>query len=1062
MTELDPPRFARFAPLVAPLVAALIACAGPAPKAGARASLLEPAQPVERGLSPAEWRYHPRKPARLVQSYALGGGQRLFVGALGERWLAEGGRATPASSLAPETLVGALAPSDDAGWVFIGRSGSAYRADSPLGALLTSSTPRERLARVAVARTSLIGISAEAHLLVSDEAGLSWKAVGPDGARFAEVLSASPHALALEVPERLWWSGDDGLHWQPLATEPFGAERLVTDAEAGPVVTSALGARVVDLRDRAGAPPALAPLGRVPRLAEPDLNAAPLEGPSARAIVRGRAFSRHGRYFEVELGALAEVSSGDFTGRLASRRTPLFSACHDIEVAGFGAWVYAACTRERVGSARQFEFFRSEDHGQSFTREAYTARGDVEHVALAVGDGGVLIATGFCPRDENLPGCRPRGIQMRRAGDADGGVEHDLFPVPASALEDSALALTFSHDGKRAYAVGQRTKGDALFAFVAEDLQAGFSAHPIARTEDGDLTGPLGVSSFAAAPDGHVSLVLSGASGAARLVLLDAAGRTLASNPPPIPSASIGAHGTRALAVASDEVWESLDGGQHWESVGRAPNVSCSGGATRCAIPIACERDACAISDNVTRVGWGGQSRESLPLMPPLMPPRGGRERAVAEAWSCDLAHSEWEPLAGVERLPDASQAALGKAAWFALATQDTTASAGLWLADVQRPGLGRAREVRYSELLAPSERSAELAYHASLQVEGAAALRYAIPGDARRSSTDLAHVEVAWENLLEQRRGNAVIADAGPAQPGDFNKSEGPARRAHPDLLSITSGGIYVRVHSAAQAQQPSYFLDGRAIEEVPRVAWPNPLPKGSGMEIVRIGGEHVPLSFLNQSATVVRARWRGGRWQHDAMSLGFTDPEGFDLRQARDISYIRSRPGIHWATRHGGQSDAFVFPLQAEGPVFGAALRVPTQLALSERPQPCTARQRSETPRVVAPREPGRRHPVLVHDPVEPLRVLLTDSAVLHGTVESPCAAAFDAELVKTPGTPGNARERALLSLDGPSWLFRGSPEGGRRETRVEYRAMTCRPDPGAELPPELFELPGTHSDG
>ena len=98
-------------------------------------------------------------------------------------------------------------------------------------------------------------------------------------------------------------------------------------------------------------------------------------------------------------------------------------------------------------------------------------------------------------------------------------------------------------------------------------------------------------------------------------------------------------------------------------------------------------------------------------------------------------------------------------------------------------------------------------------------------------------------------------------------------------------------------------------------------------------------------------------------------------------------------------------------------------------------------------------------MHDAVEPLRVFLTDDAVLHGTPEHPCAAALDADPVRLTSSGGSARERALLFPDGSSWLFRlAAVEGGRREARVEYRSMSCRPDPNLEPPPEVYELPGT----
>ena len=99
-----------------------------------------------------------------------------------------------------------------------------------------------------------------------------------------------------------------------------------------------------------------------------------------------------------------------------------------------------------------------------------------------------------------------------------------------------------------------------------------------------------------------------------------------------------------------------------------------------------------------------------------------------------------------------------------------------------------------------------------------------------------------------------------------------------------------------------------------------------------------------------------------------------------------------------------------------------------------------------------------MLVHDAVEPLRTFLTDAAILYGSPESPCLGAFDTDLVRVTSAASGARERALVFADGPSWLFRLAPDSARREPRVEYRSMSCRPDPNLELPPEVYEMPGT----
>jgi hypothetical protein len=317
----------------------------------------------------------------------------------------------------------------------------------------------------------------------------------------------------------------------------------------------------------------------------------------------------------------------------------------------------------------------------------------------------------------------------------------------------------------------------------------------------------------------------------------------------------------------------------------------------------------------------------------------------------------------------------------------------------------------------------------------------------------------VAWDNLLDGQHERAVVPDAGSPLPGDFVKGDGVARRAQPDLVSIASGGIFVRVHRQPQQDQVSYFLDGSSVQTVPALRWSVAPPKEALLEMARVGGESVQLAFVDQGATVVRARRRHDSWQFDAMSIGYAETSGFSIEQNRAMAYARGHTGIHMATRRSdGSAQGQLFVLQAEGPVLAAPLAVPTQRDLPDSPTPCTQRERADTPRIVAPYHPGRRRPLVVHDAVEPVRVFLTDSAVLHGTPEKPCAAAFDADLVKTSSPSSNAKERALLSLEGPSWLFRIAPDNSRRDARVEYRSMTCRPDAGMDLPPEIFDMPGT----
>jgi hypothetical protein len=114
-----------------------------------------------------------------------------------------------------------------------------------------------------------------------------------------------------------------------------------------------------------------------------------------------------------------------------------------------------------------------------------------------------------------------------------------------------------------------------------------------------------------------------------------------------------------------------------------------------------------------------------------------------------------------------------------------------------------------------------------------------------------------------------------------------------------------------------------------------------------------------------------------------------------------------------------------------------------------------------------PGQRHPVLVFEPraknavgvAEP-EVLLTSSAVVHGTPASPCLGAFEAD----SAVRGNPIGAAIPGDLARSWLFRTGdlprPGGkhGELSTALEYRPMTCRYDDTARIPEIVWSQDGT----
>jgi hypothetical protein len=1049
------PRGARTSSLVFVALGFVLSCSGQQGGAGARPSLLESSQPLVEAVTPGYWRYHPRRPAELNARYDLADGGQLFVGDGGERWLldADGRNAEPAGSLAPEALTGAL--QRDGQWIFVSPSGATYRADSPLGEFVNASAPAMPLALAATGKSNIAGVRMDGQLVVSSDAGLGYAEVGPEGARFVAVLLAPPYGVALQVPERLWWSADEGLSWKPLSVPAFGARGFARDGDQ-PIVLGTLEARRVEL----GAAPSLVPLARGLEPKSLALRGEPSLGPSADAVATGRAFSEDGRYFELVPGPKAKILSGELARPLAARSAPELEGCSDAKVAGHGAWVYVACTKHTTTSTRIYEFLRSEDAGLHFELEPYVARGNPEKLELAVGAGGALLVSGVCAPGVMVPSCNTQGLQRRARLDADAGATLGLELVPTPALDGDALAMTFSSDGRTAYVIGQRSKSDGLFVFVGASDAQRFDPQPLAQLEHVEGPRPTSVDALSAARDGHVSLVLSHPSGPRWLLVLDADGRSLTLNAPPVANAAVAAYGTRALALGQDEAWESMDGGADWQSLGRVPSDVCKLARRRCVTNVFCQADGCTLGTTLTRVGWKGQRQSAGALLAPAPRAGSGRQRATATGFSCDLGANEWQPLAGVQSAPSAAQAAIGRAEWFALASDDATASASMWLASH-----GERVQVMRSPLLSESPRAADVAYYPALQVEGAAALRYRVASERGTAQARLLDVEVSWDNLLEGggvRR--AHIDDAGPLVSGDFVTSRAGMHRAKPDLLSISSGGIYVRPHSAPGHEQTTYFLDGRSQSTVPPLAWSASLAKAARSEMARADGESLPLLLLEGGSRVVRARRAGERWQLSAMTLGFEHPERFDVVQNKDIGYLGADAGLSLITRFAdGTGDGLFFPFRADGDVLGAPVPIATQQNLGDLARPCHAPERKNLPRVVAPYHPGRRRPIVIRDAVDPERLFLTATAVVHGSPDSACAAAFDAEPVRSAARTEPLPERALIGVspDSRSWLFRIAPDSTPYSPVIEYRPMSCRYDAELVPPQELYAMPGTLID-
>ena len=1056
---------------------------GKPPALGA-GSLLSSVALAPAYATPATWHYHPARQAPVEAEQRLADGRILLAGKRGERWLLDPRThsLTAGASLAPEDLIAVL--ESEHGYLFVGESGTSYEARDPLGKFLRSSAPLEPLVRVTAAAHSILGIPLDRSLSRSADGAASFSKVGPPNVAFADVeLASDGTGLALAIPEALWLTRNEGATWTPLSEKTRGVRALSRNRNGHIQVDTVFGPyRFLEQ------PPHLEP-GSEP---EPPLNLAlerPPRGPDAAALAEGRAIILGAEYLELSAAPAHpsdyELFRGALDGKLEPKPVPELKGCRSARLAGFDKYLELACFRGTTDAGSvPVVFFRSDSAGSQFEPEPFPAFGNPEIFRFALGAGGALVASGLCAQPS--VGCGTGGVFVRREappevlpaksaaakpgaaaksahGEPGTHPKLELFASATPSLADNALGVTFSLDGRTAYAVGRRTKTGALAMFVSRDGGKSFEVRDLdlvrADADDEDQywersQTSLRLESFSAAEDGSLSLVVADRRGRA-LVVVDEQGRMLSGSKAPDERALVAAAGLRAFALAPNtrKSWESLDGGVTWQALGRFPVALC-GGDGECTVKIRCAPLGCVIGSEVSRIGWGGQSDEDVDsLSPPSLEPSPLSERKLRTPIACTLEETRFQPLANVHEFPSSHDAAFGKAAFVSVAFDPQHAAAGTV------HGIGGTRpHLENVNLLAPLPDATSYAFEVLDQVEGGAALRYRIPPDPAKDS-HARNVEIAWDNALSGQVGHARLPDGGAVVPGDYESGE-RVQHALPDLLSIGEGGLYVRLHHNAADEQETWYFDGHSSTRIPPVKWPAPSKVRARTEMARVEHTHVPLMLFDRGTAVARARREGTDFVFDAETTALPDPQAFAQVLTSGVAYLGNSSGLAIQTQSAlnARASALFFPFRATGSVMGASIPVPTQASLADRPSRCDAAQLASTPRIDAAYLPGTRHPIVVSDNSDAPRLFLSAGAVLYGTPENACATALDAEEIAVDSASAR-HERVLLLLDDldHGWLFRMVSEPGGT-TGIQYRSLKCHFEPDLDVPSEVYRAPGT----
>ncbi|HEV8548635.1 MAG TPA: hypothetical protein VGQ57_06395, partial [Polyangiaceae bacterium] len=511
--------------------------------------------------SPAVFfRYHPQGVAPMLASVELGDGRLLFAGKRGERWLFDPSSKTLEAALpAGEDLL-AIARDPEQGSWFVGKSGTSYRARTPLGAFIDVNVPLSPLARVSAAGRALLAVGRDQRLSRSDDDGRTWSPVGPDGTAFVDVaIDAHGRALALASPEALWESDDAGAHFRPSTAPPSGVLSLTAERGGDGIrVTSVLGTSRFGGAEGAG-------VRQQPSLEDVLKQGAQLPvGPDAGALsAHAAAFGGPGYLEARSLGEGKrewQLIAGPLGGPLGGRPLPEAKGCGQVTLGSFQRHVTFACFTGAGPVSQRVELFSSDDAGATFARTAPDFWAKPQRFRLAVGAGGALLVSGACPSAQEAAGCAPSGILYRRAVPADRaksaekkpdapveeagerrpgaaredagaeGFEFAVSAVPALA-EGVTVELAFDLDGRAAYALSGSTKGTSLTLFVSHDGGRRFEGHDLGeatRDQDPDAGVPL-----TPGRDGTLALVLGAGRGTPTLVVVDPEGRVLHQGSPP-------------------------------------------------------------------------------------------------------------------------------------------------------------------------------------------------------------------------------------------------------------------------------------------------------------------------------------------------------------------------------------------------------------------------------------------------------------------------------------------------------------------------------------------------
>ncbi len=1074
-------------PLVAPCVVALACAAVPACGPAATSTPPKPPAPptaakLPEPVTPARWVIQSGKVERVGVRLDLGPGTALYVGPGGERWLEHDGKLDAATTLLAEPIAAATRAADGKGVLFATLDGAVFQAAEPLAAVGPRKAPPTPLRAVSAGSASIVGVNAAGALLRTADAGATWKEASLAGARGTLVrvaLGESGAGLALFAPQRLFATGDDGATWQPLATPGIGAADVVRDVN-GDVVLAGLEAAAV-LRQ---GPLRLERVSRSPKVGAYEIanpNARPLG--LAAAVAKGSGALVDDRYLEIVAdgeGAAKDrwsLVAGPLGGAMETKRVNALDGCTHVAIGARDKVVIALCTApaspataSSYGAGKapypgyggydnslRLRVVRSEDGGATWKDDAAIKAETGEPARAWIAPDGAVIIDGGCKPAKSA--CYDRQLLVHRPGEK--AFAHLGTPRNWPKLR----ALTWSPDGKKAFALGTGTGGVTLL--VSQDAGRDFTYVPLPAVPLEDEKAPvlagarIAAGSLAVDDKGVVYAAVHAGDRWALFTTSDD-GKTVKAKLLPFHADAHELVGRRGLAYARDgHAWETADGGATWTAI-TAPRAT--GGAGEA---LACDAYGCLLGERATRVGWGvsgassdaGGASATSAIPDASAKPKG--PPANVSSYHCKT-EGEWLKIGHAVSTPTAYDAEMLEGArWMAVRHEAAKGSVAVVVARPKAKGEGL--ELKETPLFASSSKDQAIA--AMAQVEGAAAIRFSVkrlPAAKGESVGALAinqnvDVEVAWWLAASGQVKHATLRGVGPLEALDVAYlGKDSAMNANVDLLSIAQGGIHVRPF-ASHADAPLYFASDAG--KVEKLAFPTVPSKDAGgdplglrLDALRVGGRSVLIGIGDPGVQLFAA------WANESGSAWETHTWGLWPRGAGDagfdFTYLAGRPAI--AALHAGATVAtsagWAVTLEPKDDP-GEPVALPTQASLGATPRSCGGAQSSA--RVVAPYAKGTRHPVLIGG--EPAEIVLATTGALLQSTDGKAGTAADDACVRAweaqPITWGaGTRHGAIVSAEdlAHSTLFKIDGE------LLSAKAMSCTLESGP-VPASLVDAEG-----